>query len=253
MWRTNSTHPALPVRVVCCKRRSTECQNWIFVSIYSLLFLFLLIISLVNLSLSVAVQPDSNLPATCETFSVGLGFKLLNLPCSGRFPFSIKRCSTTRDASALKSELKRLQNAIQITDSSVCVDKFKQMCSRLTSKLDRFQPLILVDSESSNATRSQANGVYVLRDVLSLCCNPLNDCQDDDSCLSHTRFNVQECCSNCESTYQKCYEGINSGSGTANSNMQCALFFPIWYPDISDILAQKLTWVYPPSKRACTS
>jgi uncharacterized protein YutE (UPF0331/DUF86 family) len=51
------------------------------------------------------------------------------------------------------------------------------------------------------------------QEVLELCCNPLSECDDDDGCSSHTPYNVQECCSNCESTYQKCYQHLNENSG----------------------------------------
>jgi hypothetical protein len=160
-----------------------------------------------------AVKPTSVAISTCETFGIGLGFKLLNLPCSGRYPFSIKRCSPTQEPSILNSEVQRLQKVIEFTNQTFCEENFKRMCSRVTSKLNGFQPLILVSSNSPNATRMNAHGVYEVEEVLALCCNPLSECTDDDSCSSHTPYNVQECCSNCESTYEQCYRHMNEQSG----------------------------------------
>lgn len=162
---------------------------------------------------SFAVKPDAFLSATCETFGIGLGFKLLNMPCSGLYPFSIKRCSTTQEPNVLQSEVRRLQKVIESTQASPCETKFREMCSRVTSKLSAFQPLKLVNSNAPNASRSQAHGIYMVQDILALCCHPLSECEDDDGCASHTPYNVQECCSNCESTYQKCYEHLNDDSG----------------------------------------
>ncbi len=160
-----------------------------------------------------AVKPQSIPVSTCETFGIGLGFKLLNLPCSGLYPFSVKRCSPTQEPTILISEIQRLQRAIEFTNQSLCEDNFKRMCSRVTSKLSVFQPLILVRSNSPNATRMKAHGVYVVQEALASCCDPLSECTDDDGCSSHTPYNVQECCSNCESTYQKCYQHMNENSG----------------------------------------
>jgi hypothetical protein len=160
-----------------------------------------------------AVKPDSVASATCETFGIGIGFKLLNLPCSGNYPFSIKRCATTQNPTALNLEVERLQKAIEYTNRTFCEENYRRMCSRVTSKLNAFQPLILVDSNSPNSTRSQAHGVYVAQEVMALCCNPLNECVDDDGCSSHTIYTVQECCSNCQSTYENCYLHMNTDSG----------------------------------------
>ena len=159
------------------------------------------------------MSSDEVLATTCETFGIGLGFKLLNLPCSGQYPFSIKRCSTTVDPTFLELEVQRIQNVIQSTNQSACAETFARMCSRVTSKLQAFHPLTLVDKESSNETLSTADGAYVLKDVLKLCCNPLSECAADEDCSSQTPYNVQECCSNCESTYGQCYQHMNEDSG----------------------------------------
>jgi hypothetical protein len=160
-----------------------------------------------------AVKPNSVASATCETFGIGLGFRLLNLPCSGNYPFSIKRCATTQNPTALNLEVQRLQKAIEFTNRTVCEESYRRMCSRVTSKLNGFQPMILVDSNSPNSTRSKAHGVYVAQEVIALCCNPLSECADDDGCSSHTPYNVQECCEHCQSTYETCYNHMNTDSG----------------------------------------
>ena len=160
------------------------------------------------------------------------------MPCSGLYPFSIKRCSTTQEPNVLQLEVRRLQKIVEFTQASPCEQKFREMCSRVTSKLNGFQPLILVNSNAPNATRSQAHGVYMVQDVLALCCNPLSECADDDGCSSHTPYSVQECCSNCESTYLKCYDHLDSKSGDTfywkyhtffsalqSCDLQCILYF----------------------------
>ena len=143
------------------------------------------------------------------------------MPCSGLYPFKIKRCATTMDPTFLNLEVRRIQEVIQNTNQSACGENFARMCSRVTSKLQEFKPLILVDSASSNKTLSSADGVYELKDVLKLCCNPLSECEADEDCSSHTPYNVQECCSNCESTYQQCYQHINENTGALETLTLC--------------------------------
>jgi hypothetical protein len=53
----------------------------------------------------------------------------------------------------------------------------------------------------------------VAQEVIALCCNPLSECADDGGCSSHTPYNVQECCEHCQSTYETCYNYMNTESG----------------------------------------
>jgi len=83
-----------------------------------------------------AVKPNSVASATCETFGIGLGFRLVNLPCSGNYPFSIKRCATTQNPTALNLEVQRLQKAIEFTNQTVCEESYRRMCSRVHIKVE---------------------------------------------------------------------------------------------------------------------
>jgi hypothetical protein len=197
-----------------------------------------------------AVKSQSEASATCETFGIGIGFRLLNSPCSGLYPSSIKKCSPTQDLAILNLEVQRLQKVIESTNQSLCEANFKTMCSRVTSKLSEFRPLILVGSHSPNATRIKAHGVYVVEEVLASCCDPLSECADDEGCSSYTPYNVQECCSNCESTYEKCYDHMNQDSGDSlfitcfavhvTTSAVCALYI-YGFGVMSDTCLQKST------------